>query len=244
MKLHLIINDKDHEIEAVPGESLLKTLRRLGYYSAKHGCESGECGACAVLVDGKPVNSCLFLAAQAEGARVETIEELGEHPEQGWKITSGLHPLQQAFVETGAIQCGYCTPAQILAAKELLDRKVDPSEDEVRQALAGVLCRCTDYIKPVQAVLRAAAIMRGERVEPISGTPDERAPIPAPQEWFQEDGMPSGGEPLIQPPGEPGAVVDTRQRVMPRIQRLSRGYANIMVLMSRKTNICLQRSPP
>jgi putative selenate reductase molybdopterin-binding subunit len=113
-------------------------------------------------MDGKPVNAGSLLAAQAQGHKVATIEALGEHPEQGWKHTDGLHPLQKAFVETGAIQCGYCTPAQILAAKALLEKNPNPSEAEVREAISGVLCRCTGYLKPVQAVLRAAAELRGE----------------------------------------------------------------------------------
>ena len=160
--VRLIINGALHEVKAAAGDSLLKVLRQSGLFGVKHGCESGECGACAVLVDGKPINSCLMLAAQAEGHKIETIESLGQHPEQGWKTTEGLHPLQQAFIEMGAIQCGYCTPAQILAAKELLGRNSDPSEAEVREALSGVLCRCTGYVKPVKAVLRAAAMLRGE----------------------------------------------------------------------------------
>lgn len=162
MKISLNINQAEVIIEIAPGETLLKVLRRLGYFSVKHGCETGDCGACAVLLDGKPVNSCVLLAAQAEGHLIETVESLGEHPEQGWKTTRGLHTLQKAFAEGGAIQCGFCTPAQILAAKELLGRIPDPSEEEVRDALSGVLCRCTGYLKPVQAVLRAAAIMRGD----------------------------------------------------------------------------------
>jgi putative selenate reductase molybdopterin-binding subunit len=162
MMVCLKINGVQHEVPAGAGDSLLKILRSLGLYGAKHGCESGECGACAVLVDGKPINSCLMLAAQADGHEIQTIEALGEHPEQGWRVNRGLHPLQQAFVEMGAIQCGYCTPAQILAAKELLGRNPDPSEDEVREALSGVLCRCTGYVKPVKAVLQAAAVLRGE----------------------------------------------------------------------------------
>ena len=167
MKVDLQINDKLLSLDVSPGDTLLYVLRREGYFGVKRGCERGECGACTVLVDGKPVNSCLFLAAQAAGHRIQTIESIGEHPEQGWKLTAGLHPLQESFVETGAIQCGYCTPAQILAAKELLERNPDPSDEEVREALSGVLCRCTGYIKPVQAVLRAAAKMRGENVEDI-----------------------------------------------------------------------------
>ncbi|HEX9029952.1 MAG TPA: 2Fe-2S iron-sulfur cluster-binding protein, partial [Anaerolineales bacterium] len=115
MNLRLLINNRWQDIEAAPGDTLLKVLRAQGYFSVKHGCESGECGACAVLLDGKPVNTCVYLAVQAEGHTIQTIESLGEHPEQGWKTTAGLHPLQKAFVESGAIQCGYCTPAQILA---------------------------------------------------------------------------------------------------------------------------------
>ena len=162
MKLSLSINNTSHTIDANPSDTLLKTLRSLGYFGVKHGCETGECGACAVLVDGTTVNSCVYLTAQAEEKHIETIESVGEHPEQGWKKTEGLHPLQTSFVESGAIQCGFCTPAQILAAKDLLARNLDPTEVEVRDALSGVLCRCTGYLKPVQAVLHAAAVLRGE----------------------------------------------------------------------------------
>ncbi len=162
MKLQLMINGNEHSLEAAPGETLLASLRRLGFYGVKFGDETGLSGADTVLLDGKPVNAGLCLTAQAAGHNLVTIEGLGEHPDQGWKKTSGLHPLQQAFVETGAIQCGYCTPAMILAAKALLDATPNPSEAEVREALSGVLCRCTGYVKPVQAVLRAAAVMRGD----------------------------------------------------------------------------------
>ncbi len=132
MKISLNINNIAVEPVVNPGASLLSVLRGLGYYGVKHGCETGECGACTVLLDGKPVNSCVMLAVQADGHRIQTIEALGEHPEKGWKVSEGLHPIQQAFVESGAIQCGYCTPAQILAAKELLERNPSPSEAEVR----------------------------------------------------------------------------------------------------------------
>ena len=212
MKLHLWVNQKEHVLDSLPGDTLLNALRRLGYFGVKHGCESGECGACAVLVDGRVINSCLLLAAQAEGHVVETIEGLGQHPHQGWKTTAGLHPLQTAFVENGAIQCGYCTPAQILAAKQLLDANPNPSEAEVREALAGVLCRCTGYVKPVQAVLKAAAILRGEQVdlgEPggwllDQGTQGETgAPEPFPA-------RPEGGFP-------PQAGVETTVQVQPKI---------------------------
>jgi putative selenate reductase molybdopterin-binding subunit len=165
MNITLHINGIDHELEAPAHTTLLSALRGLGFHGVKFGDEHGLTGADTVLLDGKPVNAGSMLAAQAEGHKIATIEALGEHPEQGWKKTDGLHPLQKAFVESGAIQCGYCTPAQILAAKALLDKNPNPSEDEVREAIAGVLCRCTGYLKPVQAVLRAAAEMRGETVE-------------------------------------------------------------------------------
>ena len=162
MDITLTINGITHETDIFPGETLLAALRRLGFHGVKFGDEGGLSGADTVLLDGLPVNAGSMLAAQAEGRKIVTIEGLGEHPEQGWKKTGGLHPLQQAFIETGAIQCGYCTPGQILAAKALLDENPNPSEVEVREAIAGVLCRCTGYAKPVQAVLRAAAVMRGE----------------------------------------------------------------------------------
>jgi putative selenate reductase molybdopterin-binding subunit len=206
MKITLHLNDKTLNLEVRPAESLLTTLRNLGYFGVKHGCESGECGVCTVLVDGKPVNSCLMLTAQAEGHQIETIEALGEHPQQGWKLTGGLHTLQQAFVESGAIQCGYCTPAQILAARHLLDKNQTPTEAQVREVLSGVLCRCTGYIKPVRAVLRAAARLRGEQVEPIDG---QEAGIPAPPEW--QGG--SGGD--LELSGGRDTALTTR--VMPKV---------------------------
>ncbi len=227
MKISLKINDVLYEPLVKPGASLLSVLRQLGYFGAKHGCETGECGACTVLLDGKPVNSCVMLAAQAEGHRIETIEALGEHPEKGWKESEGLHPLQQAFVESGAIQCGYCTPAQILAAKDLLDRNPNPSQAEVREALSGVLCRCTGYIKPVQSVLRAAALLRGEQVEPLSGD----SPIPAPPEWSSGKGCetPDGRETISSPGGVAGDEMITRRRVLPQIAvtQQTEAYASV-----------------
>jgi putative selenate reductase molybdopterin-binding subunit len=162
MKITLEINAFFHEIEVEPSDTLFAVLRRLGYFGVKFGDEHGFSGADTVLFDGRQVNSGTLLAAQAENHELLTIEGLGEHPDQGWKKTDGLHPLQKAFIETGAIQCGYCTPAQILAASALLKRNSNPNESDVRGAIAGVLCRCTGYKKPVQAILRAAAVMRGE----------------------------------------------------------------------------------
>lgn len=189
MNITLTINGTTHETKVSPNKTLLTTLRRLGFHGVKFGDEHGLSGADTVLLDGKPINAGSMLTAQAEGHKIVTIEGLGERPEQGWKKTDGLHPLQQAFIETGAIQCGYCTPGQILASKALLEKNPSPSEAEVREAIAGVLCRCTGYAKPVQAVLRAAAAMRGEAVESISGSETQTrvAPkiiaTPKPQEW-------------------------------------------------------------
>jgi putative selenate reductase molybdopterin-binding subunit len=182
MNITLKINGIDHNIDTAPSTTLFTALRSLGFHGVKFGDEDGLSGSDTVLLDGKPVNAGSLLAAQAEGRDIATIEALGEHPEQGWKLTDGLHPLQKAFVETGAIQCGYCTPAQILAAISLLEKNPNPSEAQVREAISGVLCRCTGYLKPVQAVLKAAAEMRGDT--PLDwnsinwdfGTPKDNAP--------------------------------------------------------------------
>jgi len=167
MKLSLVINGTDQIVDCVPSESLFEVLRRLGYHGVKFGDEHGLTGADTVLLDGRPVNSASMLACQAQGHHIATIEALGEHPHQGWRVSEGLHQIQQAFIESGAIQCGYCTPAQILAAKSLLEKQPSPTEYEVREAISGVLCRCTGYLKPVQAILRAASALRGET--PLSG---------------------------------------------------------------------------
>ncbi len=186
MEITLTINGEERTFNVRPWERLLHVLRRAGYTSVKFGDEHGMSGASTVLLDGKPVNSDVLLAAQAHGHHITTVEGLGT-PER-------LHPLQQAFIETGAIQSGYNTPAQILVAKALLDENPNPTEAEVREALAGVLDRETGYVKPVQAVLRAAAMMRGEEVEPFA--PLERA-IPIPAEFFDrpygEDASDSSG---------------------------------------------------
>ncbi|MBI5878591.1 MAG: molybdopterin-dependent oxidoreductase [Chloroflexi bacterium] len=167
MKLALFVNGVAVAADAVPNETLLPLLRRHGYFGVKHGCEDGACGACLVLVDGVPRNSCVTLAAQVAGCAVTTIEGMGGDQQRGWKGSEPLHVLQRAFAASGAIQCGYCTPGLILAAKALLDRNPHPTEAEVRDALSGVLCRCTGYLKPVQAVLAAA---RGETGVP-TGVP-------------------------------------------------------------------------
>jgi len=151
------VNGDPVEFLADPGMTLLDALRdELGLTGTKEGCGSGDCGACSVILDGRLVASCLVLAPEAEGRRVETIEGLA----QG----SQLHPLQQKFLEHAALQCGFCTPGLLMASKALLDANPDPTESEVRYWLAGNLCRCTGYDKIVRAVLDAAAELRQERV--------------------------------------------------------------------------------
>lgn len=159
MELELSINGVIASLDIAPNESLLTLLRREGYCGVKHGCETGECGACTVLVDGVPRPSCVMLAAQAGGCSLSTVDSLGS--------ANRLHPLQTAFIEVGAVQCGFCTPGMLLSASALLDKNPSPTESEVRDALSGNLCRCSGYEKPVQAVLRAAALMRGETVAPL-----------------------------------------------------------------------------
>ena len=137
------------EAEVWPGESLLFTLREhLGLPGSKNACEQGECGSCSVLLDGKLVCSCLVLAAQADGHEIVTVEGLGDGDD--------LHPVQTAFVEAGAVQCGFCTPGLVVAAADLLARVPSPTEDDIREALSGNLCRCTGYQKIVDAVKLAA----------------------------------------------------------------------------------------
>jgi aerobic-type carbon monoxide dehydrogenase small subunit (CoxS/CutS family) len=148
MELNLSINGKPRTWNIAPGDLLLDVLRREGFFGVKRGCEKGECGACAVLVDGRPMNSCLMFAAQAEGREIMTIE--------GLAIDGRLDPLQAAFLDHGAVQCGFCTGGMILSAKALLDRRPDPTEDEIREMLTGHLCRCTGYKKQVEAVQAAA----------------------------------------------------------------------------------------
>ena len=153
------VNGERVEVAFAPHKTLLEVLREdLALTGTKHGCELGECGTCAVLVDGKPVLSCLYLGLECEGRRVETVE--------GMASPAGLHPLQRAFAELGAAQCGYCTPGFLLIAKALLDANGSPTLPEIKEALAGNLCRCTGYVKIFEAVELAAAWMRGEDAAP------------------------------------------------------------------------------
>jgi carbon-monoxide dehydrogenase small subunit len=149
VRVELTVNGERREAEVWAGESLLYVLReRLGLPGSKNACEQGECGSCSVLLDGKLVCACLVLAAQADGHELVTVEGLGEDGE--------LHPVQEAFSETGAVQCGFCTPGFIVATADLLARNPSPSDDEIREALSGNLCRCTGYAKIFEAVRLAA----------------------------------------------------------------------------------------
>ncbi|MHC1741035.1 MAG: molybdopterin-dependent oxidoreductase [Anaerolineaceae bacterium] len=153
MKITLKINGKKITSEIDPGISLLQLLRTEGFFGAKFGgCKKGECGACTVLLDGKSINSCSILAAQAEGHEIRTIEGVGEHPDQGWRKTEGLSTIQNAMIDSGGIQCGYCTPALILNGEALFQQNPHPTEKDIRDAFSGVLCRCTGYEKPVKAI--------------------------------------------------------------------------------------------
>jgi carbon-monoxide dehydrogenase small subunit len=149
MKIALSVNGERRETEVWAGESLLYALReRLGLPGSKNACEQGECGSCSVLLDGALVCACLVLAAQADGHEVVTVEGVAEG--------NGLHRVQEAFAETGAVQCGFCTPGLIVATVDLLRRTPEPNEDEIREALSGNLCRCTGYAKIFDAVRLAA----------------------------------------------------------------------------------------
>jgi aerobic-type carbon monoxide dehydrogenase small subunit (CoxS/CutS family) len=153
MTITLTINGRRRTIDIEPGDKLLDVLRREGYMGVKKGCGSGDCGACAVLLNGRAVNSCLVFAAKADGCDVVTAEGLADG--------ETLHPVQEAFLDEGAVQCGYCTPGMIISTVDLLRRNPDPSEEEIREALSGNLCRCTGYVKQIRAVQRAADRMRG-----------------------------------------------------------------------------------
>ncbi len=153
--IRFTVNGDEVAVRVEPHWTLLRVLREeLELTGAKEGCGVGECGACTVIVDGQAVNACLYPALEAEGRRVTTIEGL-RGPD------GSVHPLQKAFVDNGAVQCGFCTPGMVLSAKALLDRRPDPTEDEIRTALAGNLCRCTGYVQIIRAVQAAAEEMKG-----------------------------------------------------------------------------------
>ncbi len=147
--IHLTINDQKYEVAVAPNQTLVDVLRyQLELTGTKKGCELGDCGSCTVIMDGKPVNSCLVLAMQAAGKDIKTIE--------GLETEQGLHPVQKAFVEKQGVQCGFCTSGMILSAKSLLEKNATPTELEIRKALSGNLCRCTGYQKIIESVQAAS----------------------------------------------------------------------------------------
>jgi carbon-monoxide dehydrogenase small subunit len=182
-KLRLKLNGSWQEVETRPDRILLDLLREdLGFTGTKKGCERGECGACTVIMDGKAVLACLIPALKADGAEILTVE--------GMAPKGRLHPLQQAFWEEGAVQCGYCTPGMLLSAKALLDENPEPGVEEVKKAISGNLCRCTGYTKIVEAILAASEKMRERRLDSgshrndghdIGGRPVEETEQEAPE---------------------------------------------------------------
>ena len=154
--LTLRVNGEEHSVAVKHGETLLDVLRdKLRLTGIKKGCDRGVCGACTVLVDGEPKNSCLLLAVACVGKEITTIEGISRE--------GRLHPLQRAFINHGAVQCGFCTPGMIMSAKALLDSNIRPSEEDIRNALQGNLCRCTGYVQIIEAVKKAAAQLKGKR---------------------------------------------------------------------------------
>lgn len=155
MEVVLNINGEQKKLTIDPGDILIDTLRNNGYFGPKRACSTGDCGACTVIINGQPVNSCLVFTASAAGANIETVEGLG--------TVSNPHPLQMHFVAEGAVQCGFCIPGMLMSAKALLDKNNNPTEDEVKEALSGHLCRCTGYVKQIKAVMKTAEELRGEK---------------------------------------------------------------------------------
>lgn len=153
-EINLTVNNQPYRLSVPPWRTLLEILREeLGLTGTKEGCGLGECGACTVLMDGRAVNSCLVLATEADGKRITTIEGLADGDK--------LHPIQQAFVDHGGLQCGFCTPGMILSAKALLDKNPHPTEEEIKKGIAGNLCRCTGYAKIIESIKAAAENMGG-----------------------------------------------------------------------------------
>ena len=220
-EITLIINGAARTLWVGQNESLLDALRNASYVSVKSGCHDGAWGVCTVLVNGVPTRSCKLKVVALNGAKIGTLEGIGD--------ADNLHPLQEAYIETGAIQCGYCTPAQILSSKALLDKNSDPSEDEVRAALDGVLCRCTGYVRGVDAVRRAASVLRGEKVDPYNHIaltlPEDTTKIELPEAYYRKNGGRHPLPPLVFTPvhmkktkvvGESEVKVDAKKLALGR----------------------------
>ena len=157
--LQLSVNAEDMQVLVEPGKTLLEVLREdLALTGTKHGCELGECGACTVLLNGKPVLSCMLLALECEGMKIETIE--------GMSVNGRLHPLQMAFAQHGGLQCGYCTPGVLMTARALLDNESNPTRPQIREALSGNLCRCTGYQQIIESVEQAALAINERNAKP------------------------------------------------------------------------------
>jgi putative selenate reductase molybdopterin-binding subunit len=193
IEISATVNNSPRTLFVEPEESLLVALRRASCFSVKYGCDDGSCGVCTVLLNGKLVRSCQIKATDADGAEITTLEGLGKE--------GALHPIQEAFIETGAIQCGYCTPAQILVTKELLDNNPAPTEAQIRHALNGILCRCTGYVRTVEAVQRAAAMLRNEAVKPVmhleQPLPTDLQQVSLPEAYYRRDGSRDPLPPLV-----------------------------------------------
>ena len=222
LKITLHVNDEDREVVVAPEENLRNVLRKLSYFSVKHGCEDGTCGACTVQIDGKAMHSCKVKAVDTVGKAITTVEGISKD--------GHLHPLQKAFMEAGAIQCGYCTPGQIMTAKALLEKNPQPDESEIRQAMNSVICRCTGFMRPVNAVLRAAAEMRGETVKPVEpiemDLPDDMRQVKIPESFFRRDGSRDPLPPLVySPAGFPLTHVVGKAEIKVDAEKLARGRA-------------------
>ncbi|MCE5208741.1 MAG: molybdopterin-dependent oxidoreductase [Chloroflexi bacterium] len=193
-----ILNGQKVHTEAHRNKSLLVMLRELGMFSVKNGCSTGDCGVCTVLVDGKPMRSCMLRVDDMQGRSVMTVEGLSQGGQP--------HPIQKAFMESGAIQCGFCTPSQLLVSYALLSANPNPSECEIREALGGDTCRCTGWVRIVDAVKRAAAMMRGEELPPVTHIelelPKETRSIRLPEAWYRKDGNRWPLPPLVYTPAE------------------------------------------
>ncbi|MEA3441434.1 MAG: molybdopterin cofactor-binding domain-containing protein [Chloroflexota bacterium] len=220
-KVTLNISGVSKSLTVGKTESLLEALRSASYLSVKRGCDTGDCGVCTVLMDGHPVRSCMMRAVEADGHNITTVEGLGQNGE--------LHPIQDAFVETGAIQCGFCIPSQVLVAKALLDKNPNPSEEEVREAMSGVLCRCTGYVRNTEAVLRAAAVLRGEGLKPVMilhvNLPEDSKQFTLPEAYYRKGNNTLPLPPLVFTPrdmshttviGKPEVKVDAEKLVRGR----------------------------